>query len=313
MPGFLVLCLRWTIYSYDNLPPDQVVVNVQTQLQDDGYYTGEADGHAGPQTRDALGAFQVDHHLEARSFFRQFRLSLLASLVAPDQSKKADCIPHRMDAADFVGINRADRHRRDSKTLPTGDEEHFGFVIKAAGTGEKVGREAAVHHPITALRVGHILPTYPADTATHITINLSPNERHRTQIVHSRSNKETRIASRSRLEKAVDFLRRMLTIGVEEDDKLYLRQRQPVPQPGLYRFTFSAILRMDDDFRATFAGAFGGPVGRTVVDHENMIELDPGALGDFAYMHLLVIGGDNRSNVPTIERASRLRRCALHH
>lgn len=55
------------IYSYDNLPPDQVIVNVQTQLQDEGYYTGEVDGQLGQQTRDALGAYQADHGLEVTS------------------------------------------------------------------------------------------------------------------------------------------------------------------------------------------------------------------------------------------------------
>ena len=55
------------IYSYDNLTPDQVIVNVQTELQDQGYYAGEIDGQLGPQTRDALGAFQADHNLETTS------------------------------------------------------------------------------------------------------------------------------------------------------------------------------------------------------------------------------------------------------
>lgn len=55
------------IYSYDNLPPDQVTVNVQTELQDEGYYTGDVDGEVGPKTRDALGAYQADHDLEVTS------------------------------------------------------------------------------------------------------------------------------------------------------------------------------------------------------------------------------------------------------
>ena len=55
------------IYSYDNLPPDQVTMNVQTALQDEGYYTGEIDGLVGPKTRDALGAYQTDHNLEVTS------------------------------------------------------------------------------------------------------------------------------------------------------------------------------------------------------------------------------------------------------
>lgn len=66
-PAFSLYVYDGPIYSYDNLPPDQVVVNVQTQLQDEGYYTGEVDGQVGPQTRDALGAFQADHNLEVTS------------------------------------------------------------------------------------------------------------------------------------------------------------------------------------------------------------------------------------------------------
>ena len=66
-PAFSLYVYDGPIYSYDNLPPDQVIVNVQTELQDQGYYTGEVDGQLGPQTRDALGAFQADHNLEVTS------------------------------------------------------------------------------------------------------------------------------------------------------------------------------------------------------------------------------------------------------
>jgi hypothetical protein len=52
------------IYAYDNLPPDQVVVNIQEALQDQGYYTGEIDGQLGQLTRDAIAAYQRDHNLE---------------------------------------------------------------------------------------------------------------------------------------------------------------------------------------------------------------------------------------------------------
>lgn len=63
-PGFSGYLYDGPIYAYDNLPPDQVVVNVQEQLQDLGYYTGEIDGQLGSKTRDALGAYQRDHNLE---------------------------------------------------------------------------------------------------------------------------------------------------------------------------------------------------------------------------------------------------------
>jgi hypothetical protein len=55
------------IYGYNNLTPDQVVVNVQAQLQRDGYYSGPVDGQLGPMTRQALADFQADHGLAVTS------------------------------------------------------------------------------------------------------------------------------------------------------------------------------------------------------------------------------------------------------
>jgi len=51
------------IYGYNNLSPDQVVVNVQAQLQRDGYYSGPIDGQLGPVTRQAIADFQADRGL----------------------------------------------------------------------------------------------------------------------------------------------------------------------------------------------------------------------------------------------------------
>ena len=55
------------IYGYGDLTPDQVIVNVQTQLRADGYYAGSVDGVLGSQTRRALAAFQADHGLAVTS------------------------------------------------------------------------------------------------------------------------------------------------------------------------------------------------------------------------------------------------------
>jgi len=46
------------IYGYNGLPPDQVIANVQTALQQQGYYQGEVDGLLGPQTRAAIADYQ---------------------------------------------------------------------------------------------------------------------------------------------------------------------------------------------------------------------------------------------------------------
>jgi hypothetical protein len=62
-PGFVYGC-DCPVYAYNNLPPDQVVVNVQEVLQDQGYYSGAIDGQLGQQTRDALAQYQQDHLLE---------------------------------------------------------------------------------------------------------------------------------------------------------------------------------------------------------------------------------------------------------
>ena len=44
-------------------PPDKVIADVQSVLQQMGYYTGEVDGLLGPLTREALTAYQTDQGL----------------------------------------------------------------------------------------------------------------------------------------------------------------------------------------------------------------------------------------------------------
>src|SRR5205809_3045439 len=51
------------IYAYNNLPPDQVIANVQAALQEQGYYQGEVDGLLGPLTRAAVASYQRDQGL----------------------------------------------------------------------------------------------------------------------------------------------------------------------------------------------------------------------------------------------------------
>ena len=55
------------IYGYSHVGPGQVVVNVQTQLARDGYYTGPIDGVLGPMTRQAIAAYQADNGLAVTS------------------------------------------------------------------------------------------------------------------------------------------------------------------------------------------------------------------------------------------------------
>ena len=55
------------IYAYNNLPPDQVIANVQAALQQQGYYHGDVDGLIGPLTREAVANYQRDHGLYTTS------------------------------------------------------------------------------------------------------------------------------------------------------------------------------------------------------------------------------------------------------
>jgi hypothetical protein len=65
------------IYGYNDLPPDQVIANVQATLQQQGYYQGEVDGLLGPQTRAAIADYQRDRGLYITSAIDQPTLESL--------------------------------------------------------------------------------------------------------------------------------------------------------------------------------------------------------------------------------------------
>jgi hypothetical protein len=65
------------IYAYNRLPPDQVIANVQSALQQQGYYRGEVDGLIGPLTRRAIADYQRDHGLYMTSTIDQPTLQSL--------------------------------------------------------------------------------------------------------------------------------------------------------------------------------------------------------------------------------------------
>lgn len=65
------------IYAYNNLPPDQVIANVQAALQQQGYYHGDVDGLIGPLTRTAIADYQRDHGLYTTSAIDQPTLQSL--------------------------------------------------------------------------------------------------------------------------------------------------------------------------------------------------------------------------------------------
>jgi hypothetical protein len=51
------------IYTYGNLLPDQVILNVQRALTDLGYFAGVLSGALSPATRSAISAYQQDNGL----------------------------------------------------------------------------------------------------------------------------------------------------------------------------------------------------------------------------------------------------------
>lgn len=65
------------IYAYNNMPPDQVIANVQATLQQQGYYHGDVDGLIGPLTRGAIADYQRDNGLYVTSAIDQPTLQSL--------------------------------------------------------------------------------------------------------------------------------------------------------------------------------------------------------------------------------------------
>jgi putative peptidoglycan binding protein len=59
------------IYSYNEMPLDQEIANIQTALQQQGFYQGEIDGLVGPQTRAALAQYQQANGLETTAAIDQ--------------------------------------------------------------------------------------------------------------------------------------------------------------------------------------------------------------------------------------------------
>jgi hypothetical protein len=55
------------IYGFDGLNPDQVVADVQTQLQRDGYYNGPVNGILDQPTQVAIANYQRDNNLAVTS------------------------------------------------------------------------------------------------------------------------------------------------------------------------------------------------------------------------------------------------------
>jgi Putative peptidoglycan binding domain len=59
-PGYDSYDYDGPIFTYGNLLPDQVILNVQSALRDLGYYSGDLNGSLGAVTRAALARYQQD-------------------------------------------------------------------------------------------------------------------------------------------------------------------------------------------------------------------------------------------------------------
>jgi len=68
------------VYGYDGLLPDEIVANVQSVLQDLGYYPYEVDGVFGPLTQEALARFQRDQGIPITGAIDPQTLSALGLL-----------------------------------------------------------------------------------------------------------------------------------------------------------------------------------------------------------------------------------------
>src|SRR2546423_8334239 len=87
----------------------------------------------------------------------------------------------------------------------------------------------------------------------------------------------------------------MLTIRIK-DHHVFAAAFEPVTQPGLDRFTFAPILRMNDKVDSGGLRSLCGSVPRSVINHQNMLELRARSLRHFADVPFLLICRNDRCN-----------------
>src|SRR6266702_3478500 len=142
--------------------------------------------------------------------------------------------------------------------------------------------------------VGNFLPTNTADPIAHVPIHDASNKRHPGQIIHAIAKKKTVISCLSGgRDKTVDLFWQMLAVGIE-NDHVYELSIQPVSQACLDRFAFAAVLAMDNNFSAGFARASCSVIARSIIDHDDMIELLAGSTNNVTDMLLFAVRRNNR-------------------
>ena len=82
------------IYTYGNLLPDEVIANVQTALQDAGYYFGQITGSLSFDTRAALANFQRDYGLDITGAIDEPTVETLG-LYQNDSQFEAESVPQQ--------------------------------------------------------------------------------------------------------------------------------------------------------------------------------------------------------------------------
>jgi len=65
--GYSNYAYEGPIYGYADIPPGDLITQLQVALRDQGYYEGPVDGDIGPVTREAIARFQSDNGLEVTS------------------------------------------------------------------------------------------------------------------------------------------------------------------------------------------------------------------------------------------------------
>src|SRR5260370_8910924 len=68
------------LYTYGNLLPDQVIINVQRALKELGYYAGDLNGSLGIDTREELSAYHQAFELDTTGALDQLPVPALAVL-----------------------------------------------------------------------------------------------------------------------------------------------------------------------------------------------------------------------------------------
>ena len=115
------------------------------------------------------------------------------------QLEKAERVAERSDAAHFIRIDRADRHRVDAKSVSTGEDQHLSFVVELARSAQEMWNKPSMQHPEPALGVGNVLTADVADLIAHVTIDRASKKRHPTRIAHASAYEKCGITSGGRV------------------------------------------------------------------------------------------------------------------